>query len=384
MNPIDSDTTIMQERLEQAAIITGRFAHDFGNYLTGILGFTELSLAQASADSPQRRFLQEVLQSAQNGATWIHRLQLFCRRSAGPTWPTHLAGVLAQEETRATAGPAPNLHWHADIPRDLPLLAMEASALQLALQEIITNTREATKNHGTLTLTAQDRSDRGRLQRHSRRRGTGNLCGTGDRRRWPRHPRRRSPETVPRGFLQHQAAPARRRLAGRLRHLAAVRGGLRLDTAGPGVCVRLYLPTVALDGPALASAAKPAQVLLAHANPQVFDSVVDVILEGHGCVVTEVASLQAAVAACAAPRTAVTLVLVDLTVSQMAGLELARRILDQDARMKFIFLHTQTSFHGLAEEELLNRFPLLRWPLQPAVLLNAVQTALTQRVPDKA
>jgi DNA-binding NtrC family response regulator len=124
-------------------------------------------------------------------------------------------------------------------------------------------------------------------------------------------------------------------------------------------------------------------VVLAHTNPLVFDSV-RVILEAHGCAVTEVASPQAAVAACAAPRAAVTLVLVDLTVSQMAGLELARRILDQDAKMKFLFLHTQTSFHGLAEEELLKRFPLLRWPLLPAALLDAVQTALARELSEKA
>src|SRR5262245_24738833 len=89
-----ADVPAVRTRLEMAAAITSRLAHDFGNYLTGILGFTELGLSQATADTPQHRYLQEVLQSAQQGAAWIHRLQLFCRRNAGPSWPTRLATVL--------------------------------------------------------------------------------------------------------------------------------------------------------------------------------------------------------------------------------------------------------------------------------------------------
>src|SRR2546425_600277 len=74
-----------QERgLEQAAVVTSRLSHDFGNFLTGIMGFTELSLSQAPLDSTLHKYLDEVLQSAKQGADWIRRLQGFCRRSSAP------------------------------------------------------------------------------------------------------------------------------------------------------------------------------------------------------------------------------------------------------------------------------------------------------------
>src|SRR5262249_16217087 len=41
----------LQDRLESAAQLTGKLAHDFGNVLTGILGFAELSLSQLPADA---------------------------------------------------------------------------------------------------------------------------------------------------------------------------------------------------------------------------------------------------------------------------------------------------------------------------------------------
>src|SRR5580692_10209648 len=81
----------LQERLEQSAVVTSRLCHDFGNFLTGIMGFTELGLTQAEPDSIQQRFLTEVLTSARQGAEWIRRLHLFCRRGAPQVWPTLLS-----------------------------------------------------------------------------------------------------------------------------------------------------------------------------------------------------------------------------------------------------------------------------------------------------
>src|SRR5262249_52435278 len=72
----------LQDRLEDAARLTGKLAHDFGNVLTGILGFTELSLSQIPADALPHRYVKEVWQAAHQGAQWIQKLQQFSRRRA--------------------------------------------------------------------------------------------------------------------------------------------------------------------------------------------------------------------------------------------------------------------------------------------------------------
>jgi CheY-like chemotaxis protein/anti-sigma regulatory factor (Ser/Thr protein kinase) len=276
------------------------------------------------------------------------------------------------------------VRWRVDVPKDLPLLELDACSLQAALQEIVNNACEAIKNRGLIALTAR--------QVEVTAADCCEILGAVEPGTYVELAIEDNGPGIPvadRAKLFHEifySTKPRRRGVGLLvvyGIMQRFKGGLRLDTEGPGLRVRLFLPTTAIAGPALASGAKPPQVLLAHTNPQVFDTV-RVILEARGCLVSEVASPHAAVAACAAPRASVTLALVDLTVSQMAALELARRILDQDARMKFIFLHTRASFHGLAEDELLKRYPLLRWPLQPAALLDAVQTALGRGAPDKA
>src|SRR5262245_21277283 len=84
-----------QRRLEEAALVTRRLAHDYGNVLTSILGFTELSLGQASGETPLKRYLNEIHRAVQQGAQLTNRLRLFARRPAPTGQVVRLPDVLA-------------------------------------------------------------------------------------------------------------------------------------------------------------------------------------------------------------------------------------------------------------------------------------------------
>lgn len=375
-----ADTAAHQRRLEQAAVVTSRLSHDFGNYLTGIMGFTELSLSQAALDSTLHRYLGEVLESAKHGAEWIHRLQAFCRRSVTPAWPSELASVLAQEETRLRATGLFGMRWEVKLPETLPLLAMDAGALQAALAEITTNAREATRDRGTITfaaraveLTAADCqsllggarpgpyvelsiSDDGPGIASDHRAG---LCGEIFFSTKTRH--RGLGLLVVYGLLHR------------------CRGGLRIGP-GPennGTCVQLYVPSAAIAGPALVIDVEPPHVLLVHADPLLTSSMGQ-FLEARGCRVSVASNPQTALAACRARGASIALVVTDLMLPNLAGLELARRILEHDPKISFVFLLAQSSFHGLRQEELLRRFDLVRWPVEPSALMGIIQAALTR------
>lgn len=383
MNTTDesgADTAAQQRRLEQAAVITSRLSHDFGNYLTGIMGFTELSLSQAPLDSTLHRYLSEVLESARQGADWIRRLHGFCRRSEAPAWPTQLASVLALEESRLRATGLFGMHWEVKLPKDLPLLAIDAGALQMALLEITANAREATKDEGTITFAARA-LDLTTPDSHL-------LLGGA------------SPGPCVELSITDDgpgiAAELRARLFGEIffstktRHrglgllvvygiLQRCRGGMRIDPgpAGKGASVRLYLPIATFDGPVLATGPETAHLLLVHTDPLVTSSMRE-ILESRGCRISVAGNPQAALAACRAKGASITLVVTDLMLPHLAGLDLARRILEHDPKTSFIFLLAQSSFHGLREEEMLKRFDLLRWPLEPSALMQAIQAALAR------
>ena len=91
------DRITRQQRLETAAAVTRRLAHDFGNVLTGILGFTELALAQqVPANTPLHTYISEVYRAAQSGAQLTHQLRMFSRRQSSSSSSCQLNTVLRQ------------------------------------------------------------------------------------------------------------------------------------------------------------------------------------------------------------------------------------------------------------------------------------------------
>ena len=87
-------------RLETAAAVTGRLAHDFGNILTGILGFAELSLTHLPADATARLYVQELVHAAQDGAGWVRKLQVFSRRAKPAAQASRLAPLVARAQDK--------------------------------------------------------------------------------------------------------------------------------------------------------------------------------------------------------------------------------------------------------------------------------------------
>ena len=373
-----SEAAALNRGLEAAAVVTGRLTHDFGNYLTGIMGFTELSLAQVPADGVLHRYLQEVLEASRRGASWIHRLHLFCRRGSPQAWPTLLSTILREEETRLRTAGIHELRWETNLPPDLPLLEIDAGALQTVITELVNNTCEASKDQGTITMTARV------LELNEA--GCRDLLGApqpgnyvelviaddgpgiapGDRGRLFRE-------------LFFSTKPRHRGLGFLIVYgiLQRFRAGFRLAEAdGKGTTAHLYFPVAALERAAKAGRQSP-HLLLVITDPRLIESMPKV-LEAVGFRVSVATSPQMALSLYSTPGAVFALVLTDLLLPQQSGIELARRILDQNAKANFLFLHTQTSFHGLGEDDLLKRFGLLRWPLQPPALLQAVQTALPQ------
>jgi signal transduction histidine kinase len=148
------ERSIRRQRLEAAARIVRRFAHDFGNFLTSILGFSQLSLAQPAASySPLHNYLTEIHRSAQNGAQYIDQLRLFARRQTRcfPAERGNLASVLA--DLRGEQGVDVQLQLH--LPADLPAAAVGPEALRQVLAIILDNAREAVAGVGVIDISAR-------------------------------------------------------------------------------------------------------------------------------------------------------------------------------------------------------------------------------------
>lgn len=142
--------------LERSARLTAKLAHDFGNLLTGILGFADLTLHQMPPGSVVHQFVTEVCHSAKEGAGWVRKLQTFSRRSSGTDSPGNLAQVVSLEEARTRTDWQGQGTLFARLPSELPPAAVDSAALQTAITELLENARQAQGNQGAVALSVRE------------------------------------------------------------------------------------------------------------------------------------------------------------------------------------------------------------------------------------
>lgn len=368
----------LQANLENAARLTAKLAHDFGNVLTGILGFAELTLGQLPADSLPRRYVEEVLLSAQQGARWVQKLQLFGRRRSRNFLPASLHAAVAAEEARVRPAWGPSVALHVALPADLPPLAIEGESLREALAQVLDNAREALTAEGVVTLSARV-TDLGEAD--CRALFGGAVPG-------------RYIEVTVTDTGSGLAPEVRRRLFGdlffstKLRHrglglalvygiLQTYRGGLRFGPdPAQGTAVRLFLPAAASAVPPGLAGPRPQgeRVLVVDDDPLIV-RFVTTVLESAGYRTESAAGGAEALARYTAAAEPFRLVLTDVLMPQVDGYELARRLRQQDPRATVLFLSNESPSPS-APPDVLGRFGLLAKPFRAEALLQAVRAAL--------
>ena len=377
-----------QQRLEEAAIVVGRLVHDFNNVLTGILGFTELTLSQLAPNSASYDYINGAFQAAQQGTQLITQLSLFSKRSKARSQPADLAPVVAEEEKRVRKAWGDAIVFEVRLPEALPALAMDPDSIQQVLGRLLDNAREAIAAKGTVTLSARE----ARLNHWDCLELFGNASpgpfveitvsdtGAGF-----------SEEARQRIFAQpfFSTKPRHRGLglASVYGILHAHRGGIRLEhSSGPGTVAHVYVP------PVNAEAATPVarhstqgvtrgeKVLVVDDDPLTVQ-LISTTLERAGYRAQAATTGTEALAAVSQGTEPFRLVLVDVVMPGMTGFDLAERLLDRDPRLKVLFMSgcipasfVPGNFRGWD-------FELLAKPFRPEVLLQTVRSVLERNGP---
>ena len=381
-----------QQGLETAARVTARLAHDFGNVLTGVVGFGELCLAlKAPVDSQMSRYLRELQQCAQNGAQLTHMLRLFSRRQAGGVHPCQPAAVIAEEAARL-GGPGGPFTVHAALANGLPSAAIDASQLRQVLAVLVENARDAMQGAGAVTVSSRkvDLTADDCLELY----GDVNPgpyielavadCGPG-----------LSDEAARRLFTEpfFTTRPRRRGFGLAIAYgiLHAHHGGLRLRPGQPGGTVaEIYLP---IAGPALpgsvrvsagAQTARGEKVLVVDDDPNILRFIC-ATLERAGYQAQGALSAEEALSCyTAAAPNRFHLVLSDVLMPKVSGVDLARRLLSFDADVRVLFMSGQTSSEFTRQDFARHRFEFLSKPFRPEGLLRAVRGAIDRTPPRGA
>jgi PAS domain S-box-containing protein len=140
------------QKMEAIGQLAAGIAHDFNNLLTPIGGFAELLLWKAVEGSKAQGYLRQIKAAAERAAALTGQLRLFTRQAGGERRPTQLNDVV--EETRALLERSIPKEIAIELHLEPELWVVEADPSQVnsVLMNLGVNARDAMPDGGTLTL----------------------------------------------------------------------------------------------------------------------------------------------------------------------------------------------------------------------------------------
>lgn len=149
-----SDPSRVAQRMQDAAAVAGRIAHDFDNIFTGVVGFAEMVQSLLTPGTLPHQYVGEVMSAGNRGIQFTQQLHNLSRSGIARSMPTGVSNVLAREEVRLKKLPNQNVRLQFASPSDLPAVAMDGGALQMLLGSILDNAVEASPANSAVRVSA--------------------------------------------------------------------------------------------------------------------------------------------------------------------------------------------------------------------------------------
>jgi PAS domain S-box-containing protein len=319
------------QKMESLGQLTGGIAHDFNNLLMVILGSLELAKKRVPQDSRTYSLLNNAIAGAQRGATLTQRMLAFARRQELDPQPVDVGDLIRNMSDLLSRMLGAGISVDTQFPLILRPVLVDMSQLEMAVMNLVINARDAMEGRGRILISAREDSFPGRPDDSERL-----ICiavtDTGPGMNDATLQRAMEP------FFTTKGAGKGTGLGLSMVHgLAAQSQGhfVLKSKEGEGTTAELWLPVAVMDttqSAAIASTANPAdaphqqnlEILLIDDDPLVLIST-GAMLEDLGHHVVAAADGHAALAFLA-QGTRFDLVITDMAMPDMTGIELAGNI----------------------------------------------------------
>jgi len=153
----------MQQVLKLQAIgtLAGGIAHDFNNILFPIIGYTEISMDDVPEDSPLRRNLEEVLKAANRARELVQQILTFSRQNGRERKPIQVQAIVREALRLLRASIPKTIDILADLDEDCCAIMGDPTQIHQVIMNLCTNAYHAMQETGgrmeiRLTLTHID------------------------------------------------------------------------------------------------------------------------------------------------------------------------------------------------------------------------------------
>ncbi len=374
---LDRQRAIVQQRLDLAqkmeavGQLAGGVAHDFNNLLAAIRNAVQLALYELPADNNARADLESALQTAERAAGLTRQLLAFSRPQVRATECIDLAALVRDTLPllRTSIPPTVVVHIEADVP-DAMVIA-DRSHLEQVLLNLVLNARDAMPNGGSLRISVGVDAARGSSILSVADTGVGMDEATRQRIFEPFFTTKSMASGTGLGLSVVYGVITQ---AGGTVQVESVLG------QGTTMCVTLPLSTNTPDVAGSASVGAAAVAAVATGVLLVDDdaavrSTTRRLLERHGWRVLEAGDGETALAQFMAHRDDIAIVLTDVRMPVMDGVQLALRIRRVAADFPIVFFSGYDELEQQSVEGISN-VPLIAKPFGTNELLRVLAATL--------
>ncbi|NTS33262.1 response regulator [Phyllobacterium sp. BT25] len=149
---VAEDQLRQAQKMEAIGQLTGGVAHDFNNLLMAVLGNLDLLRKSVADNSKAARLVDGALQGAQRGAALTQRLLAFARRQDLQLEPTDLVALVSGMHDLLAKSVGNGVHISYDVPDALPPVLADANQIELALLNLVVNSRDAMSDGGAVVV----------------------------------------------------------------------------------------------------------------------------------------------------------------------------------------------------------------------------------------
>lgn len=139
------------ERMQAMGLLAGGVAHDFNNYLTVILNFTDLAL-ESQPNEEISQMLAEIRKAGLLASEMSRHMIDFSRRQVKPPSKLHLNAIINDLQRMLHSALGKQIELKLQLATGLPGVMADVGSLEQMLMNLILNARDAISDGGKVTI----------------------------------------------------------------------------------------------------------------------------------------------------------------------------------------------------------------------------------------
>ncbi|MCI0469802.1 MAG: response regulator [Nitrospirae bacterium] len=140
------------QKMESIGLLAGGIAHDFNNILTGIIGYADLAINRMAADDPLYEYIKEVSESAERAASLTHQLLAFSRKQVLKPQIINLNDTVMKMDKMLRRIIGEHIIFKTHLSDNICLVKADPAQIEQVIMNLSLNARESMPSGGSLEI----------------------------------------------------------------------------------------------------------------------------------------------------------------------------------------------------------------------------------------